>query len=141
MFLLKKKVFVAGTFDNFHTGHQFFLWSAREVGDLLVIIIARDKNVKRIKKKVPRNNELQRKLRVEQEFLDDDLVEVRLGNLNNNFLKTIAEEKPKILFLGFDQFFDEKECLKKFPKLEIKRAKEYFPMIFKSSKFFKILQK
>jgi cytidyltransferase-like protein len=135
MNFLKKRVFVAGTFDNFHVGHQFFLWTAREMGESLTVIIARDVNVLNFKKKSSQNNEIKRKERVKKEFANDNLVKIRLGNTDNNFLKTIAEENPDILVLGFDQFFDEKKCSRAFPNLKIIRVSEYSPTIFKSSKF------
>jgi len=131
----RKKVFVAGTFDNFHVGHQFFLWSALAFGPEVTVIVARDETVKNVKGRGAGNNENVRKKRVESEFASQNQVKVRLGNLNGNFMKTLAEENPGILFLGFDQFFDEEKCLEVFPDLKVLRAKKYFPEIFKSSKF------
>ncbi len=130
-----KKVFVAGTFDNFHVGHQFFLWSASNFGEKLIVIVARDETVKSLKIREARNNENIRKSRLEKEFANYKNVKIRLGNLNGNFLETLREENPDILYLGFDQYFDEKKCSETFPNLKIVRAKKYFPEIFKSSKF------
>jgi len=131
----RKKVFVAGTFDNFHVGHQFFLWSALSCGSEIAVIVARDETVARLKGRGARNNEDVRKERLAREFGSCENVKVRLGNLKGDFMKTLAEETPDILFLGFDQIFDERKCLEVFPDLKIVRAKKYFPEIFKSSKF------
>ena len=47
------KVFVAGTFDFLHIGHQYLLWTAANSAKSLVVIVARDENVLRIKGKLP----------------------------------------------------------------------------------------
>ena len=104
-----KKSLVAGTFDNFHLGHQYLLWQVAHLSDFFVIIIARDKTVERIKKRLPENNELQRKARLAQEFFANGAV--RLGRADADFFATIAEENPDVIFLGYDQKFDEKKCL------------------------------
>ncbi len=130
-----KKVFVAGTFDNFHVGHQFFLWSALAFGNKITVVIARNETVEKLKGRRARNNEDVRKSRLEEEFVKVENVKIRLGNSNGDFLETLKKENPDILFLGFDQIFDEKKCLKFFPDLKIIRAKKYFPEVFKSSRF------
>ena len=45
------KLFVAGAFDSFHMGHQFFLWKASSMCKELVVVVARDETIKRIKNK------------------------------------------------------------------------------------------
>ena len=47
-----RKVVVAGTFDIIHEGHIKMLWEAKKLaGDdgKLIVIVARDENVKRFK--------------------------------------------------------------------------------------------
>jgi len=51
------KIMLFGTFDIFHEGHRDFLRQAREYGDYLIVVIARDETVKNVKGKLPRNNE------------------------------------------------------------------------------------
>ena len=41
-------VVVAGTFDGIHPGHLSFLKQASELGNELVVIVARDKTVQRL---------------------------------------------------------------------------------------------
>jgi cytidyltransferase-like protein len=48
----RKKVFVSGCFDIFHSGHIAFLKSAASYGDLYVAI-GSDKNIKLLKNKPP----------------------------------------------------------------------------------------
>ena len=44
-----KKVMVFGTFDIVHMGHIHMFEQAREYGDKLIVIVARDNNVEKIK--------------------------------------------------------------------------------------------
>ena len=48
--IFMKKVMVFGTFDGLHEGHLDFFRQAREYGDYLIVAVARDVNVKKIKK-------------------------------------------------------------------------------------------
>ena len=48
-----KKVLIAGTFDIIHPGHINLIKQAKEFGDFLVVVIARDKNVIKAKGKQP----------------------------------------------------------------------------------------
>ena len=52
-----KKVIVFGTFDVVHQGHIHMLKEAREYGDFLIVVVARDDIVCEIKGKKPTNNE------------------------------------------------------------------------------------
>jgi len=51
----RTKIMVFGTFDGLHKGHLNFFWQARKlaVDSFLVVSIARDKNVIKIKGKSP----------------------------------------------------------------------------------------
>ena len=42
-------VMAFGTFDVLHPGHHFYLEQARKLGDNLVVVVARDANVKKLK--------------------------------------------------------------------------------------------
>ncbi len=131
------KIFIAGTFDNFHVGHQYLCWSVYRKDVEMVIVVARDKTVKRIKKRLPLHTEHQRVDRLKLEFSAYRNVKIRLGNLNTNFLKTIQEEFPTHLQLGYDQQADVVSIQKVLPNLVIRRGKPYFANFFKSSKFMK----
>lgn len=130
------KTLIAGTFDNFHVGHQWLIWEAyNHVPAELVIIVARDKTVKRIKGKPPQNSELERLDRIQQEVVNFENIQVRLGRSDQDFWMTITEESPERILLGYDQQFNEAAAFKRFPKLKIERASAYQPNFFKSSKF------
>jgi len=49
--LKKKVVLVGGCFDILHIGHLKFLEEAKKSGDILVVLLEDDKNVKRLKGK------------------------------------------------------------------------------------------
>lgn len=127
------KGFIAGTFDNFHVGHQWLLWQAVHRVDELVVIVARDQTVLRIKKSLPKNSQEKRRERILQEFLPNSTV--RMGRKDADFLQTLKDEDPDILFLGYDQRFDEEKSQEFFPDLSVVRLDPFFPGFFKSSLF------
>ncbi len=127
------KLFLAGTFDNFHIGHQFFLWSGRCLCETMTIVVARDKTVELKKGRLPINSEKSRIARIQKENIS--FASVRLGRADGDFIQTLREESPDILYLGYDQIFDETIIEDIFPTLHVIRAKPYFPEFFKSSKF------
>ena len=44
-----KKVLIFGTFDIVHMGHLHIFKKAKEYGEVLIVSLARDKNVEKIK--------------------------------------------------------------------------------------------
>ena len=48
-----KKVLVGGVFNIIHPGHMHFLKKAKEFGDFLIVVIARDETVKDKKEILP----------------------------------------------------------------------------------------
>ncbi len=96
-----KKVIATGTFDILHPGHIAFLEEAKKLGDYLIVIVARDKNVKH--KPKPIIPEEQRLKVVSSLKVVDEAV---LGDETDIF-KPVEKFKPDIIALGFDQHFDE----------------------------------
>ena len=135
---LQKKVMAFGTFDIFHKGHENFLEQARQCGDCLIVVVARDKTVAEVKGNLPQNNEQARLKTVVKSGLADKMV---LGNLKDKY-KIIEKFKPDVICLGYDQqAFTEslEEKLKEYNLLNTKivRLKSYCPEKYKSSKFLK----
>lgn len=128
-----KKVMVFGTFDLFHPGHQYFLNEAKKYGDYLVVVVARDETVKKVKNKVPIICEHERVSTIEECSSADKAV---LGSLTDKY-RVIKEEKPDVICLGYDQeFFIDKlsDKLIEFElKTEIVRLKSFKPDQYKSS--------
>jgi len=100
------RVVATGTFDIIHPGHIRFLKEAKKLGDELIVIIAREKNVRH--KPKPIIPEEQRRRVVEALKYVDRAI---LGDEEDMF-KPIMELKPDIIALGHDQHFNE-EWLKK----------------------------
>ncbi len=95
------RVVATGTFDIIHPGHITFLREAKKLGDELIVIVAREKNVKH--KPKPIIPEEQRRKVVEGIKYVDMAI---LGDENDMF-KPIMELKPDVIALGYDQHFDE----------------------------------
>ncbi|AWR95015.1 DUF357 domain-containing protein [Acidianus brierleyi] len=120
---ISKKVFVGGTFDIIHPGHIAFLKEASKLGRVYVSV-ARDKNSEKIKGRKPINNEDQRLEVVKNikyvyyAFLGDE----------NDFIKSVENVNPDIIFLGPDQKVNEEQFKEELRKrginAEILRMKE-----------------
>ncbi len=128
-----KKVLVFGTFDKLHKGHEYFLKGAKKHGDFLVVVIARDSTVRRVKGRLPKQNEDKRLRAVKRlDFVDRAL----LGGRENKF-EVIERIKPAIICLGYDQTHFTKDLDKKLKSMGIKckviRLEAYKPHRFKSS--------
>jgi len=93
-------VVATGTFDLLHPGHVLYLERSKALGDELVVIVARDVNVRH--KPKPILPEEQRRRMIEALRTVDRAV---LGEVQDIF-KTIEQLKPDIITLGFDQHFD-----------------------------------
>jgi len=127
------RLLVAGTFDHFHIGHQHLLWNASKKCHHLIIIVAREKTVERIKGHTPKNSEQKRLKRLQEEKVPN--VTLRLGREDGDVWKTIQEENPDAILLGYDQNFDTQKLKKGFPHITLLRDSPYSPEYFKSSKF------
>lgn len=90
-----------GTFDGIHEGHRNLFKQARALAfqPHLIVSIARDVNVERIKHHKPRKNEHARRLAVAADPLIDEAV---LGS-QENYIRHIVTLRPDIIALGYDQ--------------------------------------
>ena len=128
-----KKVMVFGTFDVFHLGHEFFLKQAKKLGDYLIVVIARDKTVKKVKSEYPQQNEKERMQAVKNSEYADKVI---LGEIDDKY-KIIRKFKPDIIALGYDQFVFtyklNKMIIDEKMDTEIIRLESYEPNVYKSS--------
>jgi len=92
-------VFTGGVFDIIHPGHLHTLSSAKKLGDVLVVSVARDKTVKKNKGRNPINNE---NIRLEMagslKYVDSSL----LGS-ERDIYELVEKVKPNVICLGYDQ--------------------------------------
>ena len=93
------KVVATGVFDIIHSGHAHFLKAAKEHGDELVVIVANDDTVRRMKGEPILSDEMRAEV-VSHLKPVDQVVVGRTGNM----LDIIVEEiKPDVIALGYDQ--------------------------------------
>lgn len=155
-----EKVFVAGTFDFLHIGHQYLLWTAANSANSLVVIVARDENVRKIKGKLPHFDEQERVDKIYHSLIGQNIeginstkllvprevslnrteflpkTEVKLGGKNlDDFFQTLRNEKPDAIFLGYDQKLRFPAKLLEELGIEIVRVPAFHPEFFKSSYF------
>ena len=98
----------------------------------MVVVVARDETVMHIKNINPTFSEKVRMERIKSENFPNTVI--RLGRKDRNFLVTLEEENPDVLYLGFDQKFVVPES-PLFERIEVLRAGSFFPEFFKSSRF------
>ena len=125
---------VFGTFDGLHPGHLNFFKQTRQIffNVFLIVSVARDRNVLRIKKRLPALREKKRLAIIKKSRLADKVV---LGGIRNH-LSHILKEKPDAIALGYDQ----KEYIKGLKKsledkglsIKIMRLKPYRENIYKN---------
>lgn len=118
-----------GTFDGIHPGHLDYFRQLKSLGDELVIVIARDKNVEKIKGSPPLYNEESRLNGIRQIKLVDTAV---LGN-ETDFYQVIREYLPSIIGLGYDQKANTGMLTRLFPGIKVIRLKAFEPEKHKSS--------
>ena len=127
------KVLIFGSYDVIHPGHRDFFRQAREYGDTLVVVVARDKTIEEVKSQKPKFSEIER---LEQLKALDEIDEAILGNPGDKF-SIIEEIKPDVICLGYDQttFADqlESELENRNMKIAIHRLKSHNPEKYKSS--------
>ena len=99
-----KIVLAGGVFDIIHPGHIHTLNEAKKLGDFLVIVIATDKTVMKMKNRKPLHNALARQELVSSLSMVDLCI---IGNEEDIF-KTVDLIRPQIIALGYDQIHQEK---------------------------------
>ena len=128
------KVLVFGCFDLLHPGHIWFLKKARSLGNRLLVVLARDTQIKRIKGHAPNMNERDRLHVVKALAMVD---EAYLGDPKYRYEHLVKKLQPDIIVLGYDQKETREEIQGKlatvgvYPK--IMRLKACRPEIYKSS--------
>lgn len=135
---MKRIVVCGGTFDHFHPGHRDFLLQARKLGDELVVIIARDETVLRIKGFSPTDSTEVRRANVLEAGIADRVV---IGHAGGDMFAILDELRPHVLALGYDQRVSEETVHTRCPWCETVRLEAYHPDKFKSSLYRKTRKK
>ena len=97
----KTRIMVFGTFDVLHKGHLHFFKQAKRLAKdhFLIVSVARDINVKKIKGRPPLLPERKRLQLVRKSKWADEVI---LGQ-QKGFLKHILRARPALIALGHDQ--------------------------------------
>ena len=103
----RKRVVATGVFDLLHPGHIHFLRAARELGDELVVIVANDATVRRMKREPIVSADVRAEMVASLKPVDQAIV-----GREGNMLDIVVEEiKPHIIALGHDQDMFEPKAL------------------------------
>lgn len=123
-----ERIICSGTFDKLHTGHVKYFEEAKDLAEnpYLIVIVAKDNNSERIKKKKTINNEKTRLKRVKELGIADKVV---FGYEQERMIDRIVDLKPDIIALGHDQWAKEEWLKKKLRKRNIE------PKIVRMPKF------
>lgn len=97
---MSTRVLASGTFDHFHPGHEDYLRQAKSLGDEVIVIIARDAIVRRLKGYSPQPENVRQRAVAACPYVDQAV----LGALENAF-DFVASLRPDIIALGYDQQF------------------------------------
>lgn len=105
------RILATGTFDILHPGHIYFLTQARDLGDELFVIVARDSNIThKPKPVVPEEQRLEMVNAL-------GIVDKALLGSEKDMFEPLKQIRPDIIALGYDQRFDaellEKELAKR----------------------------
>ena len=104
------RVFVGGTFEGVHRGHLYLLEYARRRGTALatrlgrpgvrlIVVIARDDSVRRIKHRAPHHTQRERRdLIAALRPVDEAFV-----GAANDFIASVRRADPDLIVLGHDQ--------------------------------------
>ena len=105
----RRVVLASGAFDLLHYGHVHYLTNAKKAGGenaKLVVVIARDKTIEKLKGHKPVMPEDERRALVESLKVVDEAI---LGYEDMDMLRIIEEVKPDIIALGYDEDRIERE--------------------------------
>ncbi len=95
-------VFTGGVFDIVHPGHIYTLSSAKNLGDVLVVTVATDKTVKKMKGHAPLNGEDKRVDLVSALRI----VDLALLGSETDMFEVVERVRPDVIALGYDQKHD-----------------------------------
>jgi FAD synthetase len=118
------KVMATGTFDLLHMGHIYYLKEAKKLGDTLVVVVATDVTVRKLKHDPITPQDIRVNLIRELKMVD----EAYLG-YEKDMYRIVEEIKPDIIALGFDQIHDDitiqKELKKRKLNVQVVRLPKY----------------
>jgi FAD synthetase len=109
---MTKTVMAFGSFDILHPGHLLYLEKAKRLGDMLIVVVARDSSITLFKKRHSALSEKDRLSLISSLKIVDKAI---LGNKlrkPKERLKIIKRYKPDVIAFGYDQRIDTTEVRK-----------------------------
>lgn len=124
-----KVVMIGGAFEIIHPGHIHTIREAKKLGDVLVVVVARDKTVAKNKGRSPVTEE---NLRVELVSSIKNVDAAVLGG-EGSIYDTLERVRPDIVALGYDQRHNEDEIEREAEKrglhVKVKRLNTPIPSV------------
>jgi FAD synthetase len=123
-----KVVLVGGVFDLLHVGHIHTLKSAKLLGDVLIIVVATDSTVSKMKKnrKIYHDEKSRLELVSSIKFVDKAVI-----GRKKSIYDTVEYVRPDIIALGYDQNHNEismkKNCLDRGLTIDVVRLSSPIP--------------
>lgn len=129
-------VFIGGGFEVVHPGHIHTIEQAKRLGDVLVVVLARDSTIRKAKGREPVSDEEQR-VRLVSSIRQ---VDAAILGVEGDIYRSLESVRPDIVALGYDQRHREEEIEREAKKrgieLEVVRLTSSVPEI-KTSKILK----
>ncbi len=91
---------VFGVFDGLHDGHLSFLNQAQALGERLIVVVARDESVMRLKHHLPQRSCSERINALIQSELAQEIIP---GDETEGGWEVIHKYRPDLVALGYDQ--------------------------------------
>lgn len=100
-----KVVFIGGGFEVIHHGHVYTIDSAKALGDVLVVSVARDSTIRRRKHREPVAGERDRA----RMLSSMRQVDAAILGVEGDIYETLEKVRPDVVALGYDQHHLESE--------------------------------
>ena len=106
---MEKVVLAFGSFDIIHPGHLYYLKKAKQYGNKLIVVVARDDSIRKLKNRKPVFNQKDRAVIVNSlKIVDNAVVGKKITNLSDRY-EIFKKYKPNVVVFGHDQKIDEKQ--------------------------------
>lgn len=126
-------VFIGGGFEVIHRGHLYTVEKAKDLGDVLVVSVARDSTIRRRKHRDPVATEHERK----RMLASLRQVDAAILGVEGDIYRTLAKVRPDVVALGYDQYHSDSEvrnqAAKRGMKVRVVRLDSPYPKVKTSS--------
>jgi FAD synthetase len=109
------RVMASGVFDILHLGHLHYIEESKKLGDELIVVIATDETVRKMKHEPITNEQIRVKLVNSLKPVDSAVL-----GYSGDMYKIVEELDPDIITLGYDQVHDEENIKKELAKRNLK---------------------